>query len=158
MKKPPGLTSDQPNYTRQEEQGSILLLVVGLCAVLLLVASTVVAISSAYLERHKLQYLADQASTVAAMQVGGLGALSDAEAQLYLSDDQVKATTQTFILESGATEDFTNLSIGADTGASGGNTARVVLSATSHPPLLSIVVPQGITITVVGQARVVTTR
>lgn len=142
----------------EADQGSILLLVIGLCAVLLLLASTVVAISSAYLERHKLQYLADQAATVAASQVGGIGALSDSEAQIYLSSDQVKASTQNFVLETGAGGEFSNLSIGPDTGVADGNTARVVLSATSHPPLLSVVVPQGITITVVSQARAVTAR
>lgn len=54
---------------RDAERGSVLPLIVGLCLVLLLVASTVVGVSSVYLERQRLQALADQAATSAAQRI-----------------------------------------------------------------------------------------
>lgn len=137
----------------EPERGSVLLFMVGLCLVLLLVASTVVGTSSVYLERHRLQSLADQAATSAAQRVEGISAASESEALIHLNSATVTSTTQTFLTESGAAGDFSNLVISPDTGVSGNNTAVVVLSARAHPPLLSIVVPDGVTITVMGKAR-----
>lgn len=139
--------------TPESERGSVLLFIVGLCLVLLLVASTVVGVSSVYLERHRLQSLADQAATSAAQRVEGISAASEAEALIHLNSATVTSTTQTFLTESGAAGDFSNLAISPGTGVSGNSTAVVVLSATAHPPLLSIVVPDGVNITVTGKAR-----
>ncbi|MFW0112143.1 pilus assembly protein TadG-related protein [Rothia sp. CCM 9417] len=137
----------------ESERGSVLIFIVGLCLVLLLVASTVVGVSSVYLERHRLQSLADQAATSAAQRVEGISAASESEALIHLNSATVTSTTQTFLTESGAAGDFSNLALSPGTGVSGNNTAVVVLSASAHPPLLSIVVPDGVNITVTGKAR-----
>lgn len=140
------------------DEGSVLLLVIGLCLVLLLVASTVVGISAVYLERHRLQALADQSATAAAKRVEGIGGSSEEDALAVLNSASVTRSVETFIGESGATTDFSNLSINPNTGVSGANTAVVVLSATAHPPLVSLVVPQGFDIEVTGRARAQTTQ
>lgn len=142
----------------KSDDGSILLLIVGLCLVLLLVASTVVAVSSVYLERHRLQALADQSASAAAQRVEGISSDGAEDALARLNPTTVNATVQTFIGESGAATDFENLAINPATGVSNSNTAVVVLNSTAHPPMLSVVVPDGVPITVTGRARVQTTQ
>lgn len=152
------LTKPNNKVTEDSEKGSILLLIVGLCLVLLLVASTVVAVSSVYLERHRLQALADQSASAAAQRVEGISSAGADEAVARLNPTTVNSTVQTFIGESGAASDFNNLVINPATGVSNSNTAVVVLNSTAHPPLLSVVVPDGVPITVTGRARVQTTQ
>lgn len=149
---------DCPEKKGTDEEGSILLLIVGLCLVLLLVASTVVGVSSVYLERHRLQALADQSATAAAQRVEGISATDAESALVTLTPATVNSSVQTFISESGAAADFSDLAISPETGVSGANTAVVVLSATAHPPLVSVVVPEGFTVTVTGRARTQTTQ
>lgn len=152
------LLSHHNKYPVDSEKGSILLLIVGLCLVLLLVASTVVAVSSVYLERHRLQALADQSASAAAQRVEGISSAGADEAVPRLHPTSVNSTVQTFIVESGAASDFNNLIINPATGVSTSNTAVVVLNSTAYPPLLSVVVPDGVPITVTGRARVQTTQ
>lgn len=148
-----------PDATVSEaERGSVLPLIVGLCLVLLLVASTVVGVSSVYLERQRLQSLADQAATSAAQRIEGITAVGETQAQVTLTSAGVQASAHTFLQESGAGTDFSHLTLNPATGASGNNTAVIVLSARAHPPLLSVVLPDGVDITVTGRARVITTQ
>ncbi|MGV3103010.1 Tad domain-containing protein [Rothia sp. 32237D007AR] len=142
----------------EAEQGSVLPLIVGLCLVLLLIASTVTGVSSVYLERARLQALADQAATSAAQRIEGITAVGASQAQVRLTNAGVQASAQTFLHESGAGADFSHLALNRATGAPEHHTATVVLSARAHPPLLSIVLPDGIDITVTGKARVITTQ
>lgn len=144
---------------KESDQGSVLLFIVGLCLVLLLVASTVVGVSSVYLERHRLQALADQAATSAAQRVEGVSATSDTGgALIHLNNATVAQSAQAFLNESGAAGNFSNLAMSPGTGVSGNSTAVVVLSATAHPPLVSVVVPKGVNITVTGKARATATQ
>ena len=89
----------------EAERGSVLPLIVGLCLVLLLVASTVVGVSSVYLERQRLQALADQAATSAAQHIEGITAVGEAQAQATLTSAGVQASAHTFLQESGAGAD-----------------------------------------------------
>lgn len=146
------------NLDSEDEQGSVLPLIVGLCLVLLLVASTVIGVSSVYLERQRLQALADQAATSAAQRVEGIRAVGESQAQVTLTSGGVQASAQNFLQESGAGAEFSHLALNPSTGASGNSTAIIVLSARAHPPLLSLVLPDGIDITVTGRARVITTQ
>lgn len=143
---------------RPSDEGSVLPLIIGLCLVLLLVASTVVGVSSVYLERHKLQALADQAASAAAQRVENISQDPNAEAMVYLSPEGVRASASEFLNGSGAGAHFSELSLDGQTGVDGTSTAVVVLSSTAHPPLVSVVVPQGFRIHVMGSARVQTTQ
>ncbi|WP_083091708.1 MULTISPECIES: pilus assembly protein TadG-related protein [Rothia] len=136
------------------EGGSVLLLIVGLCLVLLLVATVVVAVSAIYLERHKLQSLADQTASSTAQRVEGLAGSATSDAQLVLTPATVTANSQTFLAETGASSDFEGLTLNPATGVAENNTAEVVLSAVARPPIVSLVLPDGITITATGKARV----
>lgn len=147
----PQQASGQPGPS--SEEGSVLLLIIGLCLVLLLVASTVVAVSSIYLERQRLQALADQAAWSSAQQVRGIS-IQGQQAYFLLSSEQVYQSTQAFLVESGAGGDFQELSLDAGSGVLGSNTVKVVLSARVQPPILSVVLPDGVRVQVSGQARV----
>lgn len=157
-KKAQHMAQSRRSLDSEDERGSVLPLIVGLCLVLLLVASTVIGVSSVYLERQRLQALADQAATSAAQRVEGIRAVGESQAQVTLTSGGVQASAQTFLQESGAGSEFSQLTLNPATGATGNNTAVIVLSARAHPPLLSVVVPDGVDITVTGRARVITTQ
>ena len=112
-----------------------------------------VAVSSIYLERQRLQALADQAAWSSAQQVRGISTQGQ-QAYFLLSSEQVYQSTQAFLVESGAGGDFQELSLEAGSGVLGSNTVKVVLSARVQPPILSVVLPDGVRVQVSGQARV----
>lgn len=139
---------------REREDGSILIFILGLSLLLLLVAASVLAVSSVYLERQRLQSLADQMALTAAQQVEGISDGSDGQAQAHLTAGQVLATSSRFLQETGAPADFSALVLDPATGLTDSQTARVVLRAQAHPPLSSFLLPAGVEVQVVGQARV----
>lgn len=142
----------------KRERGSILILLIGLCLILLLVATVVITVSSVYLERQRLQALADQTASAAAQRVEGITAETEQEAHLVLTPAGVLATSQEFLTETGALAEFENLTLSPASGVSGGSTAQVFLSSTARPPIASVVLPEGVTVTVTGRARVTVDR
>ena len=125
------------------EEGSIAPLIVGMLALLLLIGSVTVAITGAYLQTQHLQDMADaQANSITRTmrtpdEASGSAAWEYASA--YLAEVQPGQDFHALRLE--------NVSVDSDHGV------HVYLSARIRPPLLSILVPDGIEVTAHGSSR-----
>lgn len=125
------------------EEGSIAPLIVGMLALLLLIGSVTVAITGAYLQTQHLQDMADaQANSITRTirtpeEASGSAAWEYANA--YLAEVQPGQDFQALRLE--------NVSVDSD------QSVHVYLSARIRPPLLSILVPDGIEVTAHGSSR-----
>lgn len=125
------------------EEGSIAPLIVGMLALLLLIGSVTVAITGAYLQTQHLQDMADaQANSITRTirtpeEASGSAAWEYASA--YLAEVQPGQDFQALRLD--------NVSVDSD------QSVHVYLSARIRPPLLSILVPDGIEVTAHGSSR-----
>lgn len=130
------------------EEGSIAPLIVGMLALLLLIGSVTVAITGAYLQTQHLQDVADaQANSITRTmrtpdEASGSAAWEYASA--YLAEVQPGQDFHALRLE--------NVSVDSD------HSVHVYLSARIRPPLLSILVPDGIEVTAHGSARLKTSQ
>ena len=130
------------------EEGSIAPLIVGMLALLLLIGSATVAITGAYLQTQHLQDMADaQANSITRTirtpeEASGSAAWEYASA--YLAEVQPGQDFQALRLD--------NVSVDSD------QSVHVYLSARIRPPLLSIVVPDGIEVTAHGSSRLKTSQ
>ena len=130
------------------EEGSIAPLIVGMLALLLLIGSVTVAITGAYLQTQHLQDVADaQANSITRTmrtpdEASGSAAWEYASA--YLAEVQPGQDFQALRLD--------NVSVDSD------QSVHVYLSARIRPPLLSIVVPDGIEVTAHGSSRLKTSQ
>ena len=125
------------------EEGSIAPLIVGMLALLLLIGSVTVAITGAYLQTQHLQDVPDaQANSITRTirtpaEANGSAAWEYASA--YLAEIQPGQDFHALRLE--------NVSVDPD------QSVHVYLSARIRPPLLSILVPDGIEVTAHGSSR-----
>ena len=130
------------------EEGSIAPLIVGMLALLLLIGSVTVAITGAYLQTQHLQDMADaQANSITRTMRTPDEASSSAGweyASAYLAEVQPGQDFHALRLE--------NVSVDSDHGV------HVYLSARIRPPLLSILVPDGIEVTAHGSSRLKTSQ
>ena len=130
------------------EEGSIAPLIVGMLALLLLIGSVTVAITGAYLQTQHLQDMADaQANSITRTirtpeEASGSAAWEYASA--YLAEVQPGQDFQALRLD--------NVSVDSD------QSVHVYLSARIRPPLLSILVPDGIEVTAHGSSRLKTSQ
>ena len=130
------------------EEGSIAPLIVGMLALLLLIGSVTVAITGAYLQTQHLQDVADaQANSITRTirtpeEANGSAAWEYASA--YLAEIQPGQDFHALRLE--------NVSVDPD------QSVHVYLSARIRPPLLSILVPDGIEVTAHGSSRLKTSQ
>lgn len=130
------------------EEGSIAPLIVGMLALLLIIGSVTAAITGAYLQTQHLQDVADaQANSITRTirtpeEANGSAAWEYASA--YLAEVQPGQDFHALRLE--------NVSVDSDHGV------HVYLSARIRPPLLSILVPDGIEVTAHGSARLKTSQ
>ena len=130
------------------EEGSIAPLIVGMLALLLLIGSVTVAITGAYLQTQHLQDMADaQANSITRTmrtpdEASGSAAWEYASA--YLAEVQPGQDFHALRLE--------NVSVDSD------HSVHVYLSARIRPPLLSILVPDGIEVTAHGSSRLKTSQ
>lgn len=130
------------------EDGSIAPLIVGMLALLLLIGSVTVAITGAYLQTQHLQDVADaQANSITRTirtpeEANGSAAWEYASA--YLAEGQPGQDFHALRLE--------NVSVDSD------HSVHVYLSARIRPPLLSILVPDGIEVTAHGSSRLKTSQ
>ena len=130
------------------EEGSIAPLIVGMLVLLLLIGSVTVAITGAYLQTQHLQDVADaQANSITRTirtpeEANGSAAWEYASA--YLAEVQPGQDFQALRLE--------NVSVDSD------HSVHVYLSARIRPPLLSILVPDGIEVTAHGSSRLKTSQ
>ena len=135
------LASGRP--ASDQEEGSIAPLIVGMLALLLLIGSVTVAITGAY-----LQDVADaQANSITRTmrtpdEASGSAAWEYASA--YLAEVQPGQDFHALRLE--------NVSVDSD------HSVHVYLSARIRPPLLSILVPDGIEVTAHGSSRLKTSQ
>ena len=130
------------------EEGSIAPLIVGMLVLLLLIGSVTVAITGAYLQTQHLQDVADaQANSITRTmrtpdEASGSAAWEYASA--YLAEVQPGQDFHALRLE--------NVSVDSD------HSVHVYLSARIRPPLLSILVPDGIEVTAHGSSRLKTSQ
>lgn len=141
------------------DDGQVAVLIIGYMLISLLVVSVVMAASSLYLGHKKLLSAADGAALAAA---GGFtlgqGGGADGGPSAVLTPAGVRAEAGRYLTDTGAAGRLAGLTVAAETGSPDGRTARVVLTGVVHPPLVNFLVPEGIPLTAVSEARARLTR
>ena len=127
------------------------ILIIGLVALLLLIVSAILAITSVYLEYKRLQDVADQAALAVAQEVRGVGGSRDPSVQLQ--DSTVQELAGQFVTSTGAGASLKETRLSAPTGILNQNTAQVTLRAQADIPLISQVVPVSVEIEATGVAQ-----
>jgi hypothetical protein len=132
-----------------DDRGSVLLLIIGTTTLALALIVGVMDATSLYLERKRLFTIADGAALVAAESFDPRLGLVAGRPQL--SDSSVRAAT---------TDYLGHLSSQARHGAflettdtPDARTAEVTMRVLWHPPVISVFVPAGISLTVTARAR-----
>ncbi|MDQ0868794.1 hypothetical protein QFZ70_001267 [Arthrobacter sp. V1I9] len=138
----------------KDDNGQMMVMVLGYVVVALLVTTVVIGISSVYLEHKRLLSLADGASLAAA----GSYTLGEVETQggspsAVLSPARVRNVAADFVSRTPASQRFDGLAVAGATGSPDGSTAVVVLTAAVHPPVVNFLVPDGIRIEATSTAR-----
>ena len=135
----------------RDDTGSILPLVAGFTALALTIALLVAAATSLYLERKRLLSLADSAALVGAeaYDLADVTA-TDGIVRVELSGEDVSAAVAQYL--EGLPDTFEGLRIEEATSVDG-RSATVELSAEWHPPVVSLLVPEGLRIEVTSTAR-----
>lgn len=136
------------------EDGQIAVLIIGYLLVSLLVVTVVMGASALYLGHKKLLSTADGAALAAAdtFSLGPADGAGEGPAAV-LSQAAVQAEVNRYLDVTGAGARLPGLTVAAETGTADGRTARVVLTGVVHPPLVNFLVPDGIPITAVAEAR-----
>ncbi|WAP52761.1 pilus assembly protein TadG-related protein [Arthrobacter sp. ATA002] len=136
------------------EEGQIGVLILGYLLVSLLVLTVVMGASALYLGHKKLLSTAD-AAALAAADTFSLGQSGDPAGgpAAVLDPGAVQSEVNRYLSVTNAAERLPGLAVAAETGTADGRTARVVLTGVVHPPLVNFLVPGGIPITVVAEAR-----
>lgn len=139
---------------KADEDGQVIVLIIGYVLLALLVTTVVVGISSVYLEHKRLLSLADAASLAAAdsYTLGDVGTEGSSPSAV-LSSARVTNVASDFVTRTPASQRFDKLAVAPATGSPDGSTAVVVLSATVHPPVVNFLVPDGIRIEATSTAR-----
>lgn len=141
------------------ENGQVLLLTIGLVVLCLLVATVVMAASAVYLEHKKLLSLADGAALAAADTFSLADVEDDSGVPLPALDDvAVRRAAQRYLADTGAAGRFNALAVEPETGSPEGRTAHVSLSAVVHPPVVNFLLPAGLPVSAVSDARSELTR
>lgn len=131
----------------------MMVLTIGYVVVALLLATVVAAASAVYIEHKKLLSLADGAS-VAAADSYSLGQAGGAEKpSALLTSERVRSVTESYLSQNSAYSRFDQLAIGRDTGSPDSATAEVVLTAVAHPPVVSFLLAEGVSIEARSTAR-----
>lgn len=136
------------------EDGQMMVMILGYVTLALLVTTVVIGISSVHLEHKRLLSLADGASLAAADSY----TLGDVDTQgespsATLNPARVRNVAADFVSRSPAAQRFSGLAVAASTGSPDGSTAVVVLTAAVHPPVVNFLVPDGIRIEATSTAR-----
>ena len=137
--------------TVKKEEGSVVPLIAGLCALLLLIGSVTLAITGAHVQTQRLTDFADTQASAVARRLA-----KDQRAAAFngvsLSPSQAQAYAAEYLAASGASREFSGLSIDS-VDVSDGESVRIRLRGRIHPPLVSIVVPDGIEVSAHSSAR-----
>jgi len=152
--KPPGLWA--------AEDGQVGVLIIGYLLLTLLVLAVVLAASAVYLGHTRLLSVADGAALAAAdnftIDTGAPIDTGGQARQPVLDAGSVRSSVEGYLERTGAGQRFTSLAVDASTGTPDGRTAQVVLTAVVRPPLVTVLVPEGIPITATADARSELTR
>ena len=154
------MTHSECDYDHQtNEDGQITVLIIGYILLSLLVIAVVTAVSAVYIEHKKLLSVADGAALSAAdtFSVAAIDA-DGGEPAPTLDSQSVSGAAAAYLDRSGALPRFNNLGLDPTTGAPDSRTARVVLTAVVHPPIVTFMVPAGIPIVATADARADLTR
>lgn len=139
---------------RHAEDGQVTVLIIGYILVSLLVISVMLAASAVYIEHKKLLSLADGAAVTAADSYGLGEVRTDTENPApSLDSGAVRDSAGRYLQRTNAAARFSTLALDPGTGAPDSRTARVVLTAVVHPPVVSFLLPDGVSITAVADAR-----
>lgn len=130
---------------RRSDEGSILPLVAAYAAIIVGVLVVAADVTSLYLEQSRLDTLADAAANAAAD--GFVLEIVDGTAVASLNDDEVRRQAAALVAASPVE------AVLAEATAPEGRTARVTVTSVWHPPLISILVPDGVVLTSVATAR-----
>jgi len=142
------------NRRESDQDGQLMVMILGYVLLALLVATVVIGISSVYLEHKRLLSLADGASLAAADSYT-LGEVSTqgGSPSAVLNPARVRNVAADFVARSPASQRFSNLAVTGATGTPDGSTAVVVLTAAVHPPVVNFLIPDGIAIEATSTAR-----
>lgn len=136
------------------DEGQIGVLIIGYLLVSLLVLTVVMGASALYLGHKKLLSAADGAALAAADTFSlGQGSGAGGAPAAVLSPAAVQAEVNRYLADTNAAVRLPALGVDRETGTSDGRTAKVVLTGVVHPPLVNFLVPDGIPITAVSEAR-----
>lgn len=128
-----------------DDEGSVLPLVLGYAVLALVLVFVCVNATSLYLAQKRLDALADGAALAAAD--GFVLTVQDGIARADLDDDAVGAQAGDFVAAVGG--DAVLVSAGTPDGVS----ARVTVAGVWRPPLVSIFVPEGVSLTATATSR-----
>jgi uncharacterized membrane protein len=141
------------------EDGMILVLTLGYLILCLLIASVVIGVSAAYIEHKKLLSLADGAAQAAADSFTlGEATQGPSPPAASLTTEKITASVRAYLHRVNAASRFDGFTVSGATGSEDGRSAKVTLEAVAHPPLVGIVVPEGIRIEATSIARARLTR
>ena len=137
----------------RDDRGSILPLIAGFGTLALAVVLLVSAATSLYLERARLFTLADGAALAAAesFDLASVRPTPEGELRPRLTDPQVAAAAADYLTQAPSTRLKGLRLVAAST--PDGLSARVTLAAVWAPPVLSVLVPQGIPLQVTATSR-----
>ena len=151
-----GSRDQNRDHARGEDRddGQVTILVIGFAVVLLLLTVVVMGVTAVYVGERKLQVLADNAALAAADTFVALDPGADGAPPVTVLDDDAVAGAATAYLDTvSAWAGTPGLALAAPTGSPDGRTAEVTLAAVVHPPVVNLLVPDGIPITATSEAR-----
>ena len=151
-----GSRDQNRDHARGEDRddGQVTILVIGFAVVLLLLTVVVMGVTAVYVGERKLQVLADNAALAAADTFVALEpGTGGAPPVTVLDDDAVAGAATAYLDTVSAWAGTPGLALAAPTGSPDGRTAEVTLSAVVHPPVVNLLVPDGIPITATSEAR-----
>ena len=136
----------------REEDGSTLPLIIFFTTLGLVLVLLVTAATSLYLERKRLFSLADGAALVGAeaFELNDV-TVTDSVLRPRLTDAEVKHAVDAYVTDN-PTGHFHDLGV-ADASTRDGESATVTLTASWQPPVVSLLVPDGIRLRVTSVAR-----
>jgi uncharacterized membrane protein len=149
----------KPLGLRAGEDGQVGVLIIGYLLLTLLVLAVVLAASAVYLGHTRLLSVADGAALAAAHNFTiDTGSARASPPQPVLDAGAVRSSVEGYLQRTAAGQRFTSLAVDGSTGTPDGRTAQVVLTAVVRPPLVTVLVPEGIPITATADARSELTR
>lgn len=147
-------TPHRSRFTAQDDEGSVLILVIFSSILSLALILGVMAASSLYIERKRLFTVADGAATAAAEAFPlDSVSLADGRPRVTLTNDQVLAEATDYLNHAAVTGSVPLTLVSAE--SVDARSASVTLAGAWRPPVASLFFPEGIEIRVTATARTV---